>query len=358
MLRVSAGLAARVGGPAASTVTSCCAGRNAGIETTLAVISHESVAALEALRLHGVTVLEFSPSGGVLGRWSMSVGFLRWVVLGVRPFDVIHVHGAWTMPTIVAVMAARVWRRPVVLTPHESLSDFDIAKSPLLGRIVKLRLRRLYRRLCAAIVCASELEKQASGGRRCVVLAHPVPRGKASSTLLPASEHGFRIGFLGRFDSKKNLELLIRALPDGVELLVAGDGPARSRLVELAADCGVSGRVRWLGFLGATDRTRFFASIDALAMPSAYESFGMAAAEALAAGVPVLVSPSTGVARMVRQYDCGVVVEPTVAALHAALSRPDVIRNKSNTTSLAAEQEFGLHAHGVGLRRLYETVAT
>ena len=55
------------------------------------------------------------------------------------------------------------------------------------------------------------------------------------------------------------------------------------------------------------------------ALPSLQENFGMAVAEALAAGCPVVVSPQVGLAEAVRAHDAGLVVEPTADALAEAM---------------------------------------
>ena len=79
-------------------------------------------------------------------------------------------------------------------------------------------------------------------------------------------------------------------------------------------------RVKWLGFLDEAGKERFFQDIDLLAMPSAFESFGMAAAEAVTAGRPVLVSDGTGISEVVRNFGCGWVVNGTEPSLRAGLA--------------------------------------
>ena len=80
---------------------------------------------------------------------------------------------------------------------------------------------------------------------------------------------------------------------------------------------GLAGRVRLLGFVAPRDRAAFFAAVDVLVMPSTYECFGMVAAEALSAGLPVIVTPQTGIAEIVRAHEAGVIVP---------VGNPDAIR--------------------------------
>jgi glycosyltransferase involved in cell wall biosynthesis len=167
-----------------------------------------------------------------------------------------------------------------------------------------------------------------------------------------------RVGFLGRFHPKKNLALLIRALPDSAFLRVAGDGPEidRARLRRIADEVGAAERVEWLGFVGAADRADFFDSIDLLAMPSSYESFGLAAAEALAAGVPVLVTPRVGVASLVAEHACGYVVDPVVEDVHRVLLAAGDLTELS-ARALRAARDLDPRTYAAELVRVYAHLA-
>jgi amino acid adenylation domain-containing protein len=102
------------------------------------------------------------------------------------------------------------------------------------------------------------------------------------------------IAYLGRLEiAQKGLDLLIEAyarIAGAVDqdLFLAGDGPDRPALVELAGELGVGDRVHFVGRVDAADRFAWLAGADLVAMPSRYETFGMVAAEALAVGTPVV----------------------------------------------------------------------
>jgi glycosyltransferase involved in cell wall biosynthesis len=112
-----------------------------------------------------------------------------------------------------------------------------------------------------------------------------------------------RIGFLGRLHPKKNLDVLIRAVrraSNDARLLVAGEGPSgyTANLKGLVAELEMEDRIEWLGFTEGSSKWHFIDQIDVLAMPSQYECFGMAAAEAIARGTPIIVSQHTGMAEL------------------------------------------------------------
>ena len=89
----------------------------------------------------------------------------------------------------------------------------------------------------------------------------------------------------------------------GSRLLMIGDGPERPRAVELAHELGMSGRV---AFLGTFPRIEDLLAVsDLFLLPSSKESFGLAALEAMASGVPVVASNIGGIPEVVSDGECG-----------------------------------------------------
>ena len=101
--------------------------------------------------------------------------------------------------------------------------------------------------------------------------------------------------FLGRINWKKGLDRLIPAMAHvpGTDLLIAGNDEENytPTLQALAERCGVAERVRFLGPVHGRDKWRLMATADVFALPSYSENFGIAALEAMACGVPVVVTP-------------------------------------------------------------------
>lgn len=134
-------------------------------------------------------------------------------------------------------------------------------------------------------------------------------------------EGAVAIGFVGRFEERKGMldladawPAVAAALPDAW-LVVAGKGPleeeARRRLEGAP-------RVRWLGF--RTDVPAVMRALDVLAVPSHWEGFGLVAAEALAAGTPVVAADASSLPEIVRDGAEGRLVPPhDPAALARAL---------------------------------------
>ena len=354
------------GGMASAATNMLLAAAGAGVECVVAAPEHkgcDGTAArglIDLLEPAGVTVrlmpaLPWPP--GVAYRWGISPAQITWTAQHVRGFDIVHVHGIWGVASVGGLLSGRITGTPIVVTAHESLTRFDIDGSRSAARRrEKLLLKRLYLRYATLFVLSSDLEVEDSlpATARYRTVYYPLVDDRC---VLPAlrprgGQRELRVGFLGRIDPKKNLDLLIDALgqlPAHVHLVVGGSGPpaAVAGLRARAARLGVSNRIEWLGFVEPADRPRLLARLDLLAMPSAFESFGLSAAEAMLDGVPVLVSERTGIAELVRRHSAGHLTTPTVPGIVKAIAEIDARRDKLSGTgsrgqaAVSAELSYG-----------------
>lgn len=113
------------------------------------------------------------------------------------------------------------------------------------------------------------------------------------------------IGVVARLRREKGHHVLldamsevIKALPDTV-LLVVGDGPDREHLKVQAENLGIAGHVMWLDQKCQEEVYQLYSIMDAVAVPSLFEGFGLSAAEAMAAGLPVVGTKVDGLAEVV-----------------------------------------------------------
>jgi glycosyltransferase involved in cell wall biosynthesis len=127
------------------------------------------------------------------------------------------------------------------------------------------------------------------------VLFRPLAR-RASRRRIGLGDDERIVLYVGRFAPEKGLERLLRAIPAMAHLprlrlvVVGGEGdadPQTGRMRALARSLGVEDRVAFTGRVEHAGLPAFYSAADALALPSAYESFGMVGLEALACGTPV-----------------------------------------------------------------------
>ena len=369
VLSLVPGLDPRRGGMASATARMVLAARKAGAECVVAVPDHAASdnrahALMDELKLAGVVVHALptlSRPRGLAYRWGISPAQAVWAGRHVQDFDVIHVHGIWGIGPLSGLFTGRFLGTPVVVTAHESLTAFDIDDSRTTARrLQKLLLKSLYLRLTTLFVLTSELEAADS-------LPSDIPQRTVRYPLVDAEDplpplasrgvgEGLRLGFLARIDPKKNLDLLIDAmanLPSDIQLVIAGDGPPDlvDALRRRGDQRGVSGRLEWLGFVEPGERSRLLNTIDLLAMPSDFESFGLSAAEAMAEGVPVLVSERTGIAEVIRRRGGGIVCAADVASI--AESIREVASDRASLSELGARGQAAIQAE-LDYRRIGE----
>lgn len=164
------------------------------------------------------------------------------------------------------------------------------------------------------------------------------------------------IGFLGRFDVCKGVDVLIDACAAlkarglAFSLRVGGAGPQEAALRWRVAEKGLGGAVTFLGWVrDEKAKEAFFDTIDILAMPSREEAFGVVLIEAMAHGKAVVVSDCDAPARIVREANCGLIVpRDDVRGLADALAA--LLENADRS------QTFGTRAYAYAKARHSERV--
>ncbi|MFG3704588.1 glycosyltransferase family 4 protein [Micromonospora sp. NPDC047670] len=147
------------------------------------------------------------------------------------------------------------------------------------------------------------------------------PRAVASARARFAGD-GPLVGYAGRLVYEKGVQHLVHAVPylrerhPGLRVVIAGDGPYRAELEEEARRLALGQTVRFAGFMDATQLPAVLGATDATVVPSLYEPFGMVALEAAAAGAPLAVARTGGLAE---------IVEPGVTGVTFPHSDPDAL---------------------------------
>ncbi|MEO0981632.1 MAG: glycosyltransferase [Pseudomonadota bacterium] len=251
-------------------------------------------------------------------------------------FDVVHINGAFLWPGGKAAAAARRADRPYILSPRGMLApELIAAKSGLAKRAwIGLSGRRQLGG-AAAIHVTSDVET-AGLSRLGLDLAPMVkiangvdppakePSPELVDDLWRGAPQGRRVAFLARLDWKKGVDLAVEAAlaAPAAHLRIAGpdqDG-LRQGLERRISAAGAARRIRFIGPLDEARKWAFLSGADVFLAPSLNENFGIAAAEALALGAPVVCSAGVGAGEIVRRIDAACVVPRRTEALARALA--------------------------------------
>ncbi len=218
--------------------------------------------------------------------------------------DLVHVHGLWNAPGWAAGRGARRADVPLVISPRGMLDPGSLAQHAWRKRIAYGFIERRSLLDAAFLHATSKAEARAvrawAPGAPVVTLpngveAPPVPSTAAAELRrrLGVSDGSPIVTFLGRIHPIKRLDLLADAF---ARVLVARP---ESRLVIAGADerghrremePRFAQRVHWAGQLGEDDKWALLSASSLLVLCSDSESFGLSAAEAMAAGVPVVAT--------------------------------------------------------------------
>jgi len=295
-----------------------------------------------------------SPSGA----WAF-LRLVRALRAGVRAearrIDAQLVHAFWWVP---GGWAATGTGLPSVV----SLMGTDVAMMRLLpARILAHRvLTRASRVTALSTFLADEARRLARLGDLAIDRV-PVP---ADTTRFgsAAAAGGGGIAYLGRLSPQKRVDLLLEAVHAAriaVPLTIIGDGPDRARLERRVAELGL-GNVRFLGAVPDAEVPPIVSAADVVAFPAQREGLGLAAAEALMLGVPVVAtSDGGGVLDLVRDGAGAAVAEATPSAFGAALQRCLADAAMRPAAAAAGERlREELSPRGVAARfeRVYEAI--
>jgi len=218
-----------------------------------------------------------------------------------RP-QIVHVLGAGPNAAYVALVQ-RLLGSPVVLGTHGELSGdahgaFDVSST----------LRLALRRLCASAAAVTapsaytlrEIEQTFAVHGLSEVIPNGVDAGELTAAVPPAGLGRYLLS-VGRLVEQKGFPTLLEAFArgrselGGRRLVIAGEGPERTRLEAEIARLGIGDGVVLLGGVERAALPGLFRGADAFVLASTHEAFGLAALEAMAAGTPVVASAVGGV---------------------------------------------------------------
>lgn len=250
--------------------------------------------------------------------------------------DVFHVQ--YMAPGFIPVLAGKFCRvRTIFATVHQPKWPYGLKEKMLL---------RSAARLCSVFTCNSRAVEESWFGSSKVLdpdnrdfrrkhftiyngvdveRIHELARqgfhegsrkGRAGERISSGQQARKVIGVVGRLRWEKGQAVLIDAVQEVVRegidavLLVVGDGPDRQDLHQRAQNRGLSDHIVWLGHRAPEEVFQLYGVMDAVAVPSLFEGFGLTAAEAMAAGKPVVASDVGGLTELVENGATGILVPP------------------------------------------------
>ncbi|NET59927.1 MAG: glycosyltransferase [Symploca sp. SIO2E6] len=267
-------------------------------------------------------------------RYKFSWPLLRWLRQHSREFDLAHIHALFSPVSTAAAMVARNQRLPYILRPLGTLDPADLRKKRSLKQIYGLLLERGNLAGAAGIHFTSVQEAKISErfGTQTPDLVIPLgvnlpvfpPKGQAKSELNIPDDRPLVL-FMSRIEPKKGLNLLLpaleRLLVEGInfQFVLAGTNPQdpdyERQIAQQIKASPLSSYTKITGFVRGELKAGLLQDADLFVLPSYYENFGIAVAEAMVAGTPVVISDQVHIWQDIRDAEAGWVGPCEVNAL-------------------------------------------
>jgi len=383
ILHVIPSLAARDGGPAKVAVEMCREIARSGGEAEIYTTNLDGRGVLDVppgkpVAVGGVRVTYFPVD--LSNYFKISRPLAAALKVTIPHYDVVHIHSLYQFPSTVAAYYCRRYSVPYVIIPHGALDPFLFRRHRPRKWLYEVAFERRNLGQAAAVQFTSEEEKilAATHGLRLRSAVAPLginlddsPRSIARRALAerwPETTGKRVLLYLGRINFVKGLDLLAQAFGR-----IAGERPDVHLLIAGPDSDGYAAKVRlWLSEQGVLERTTFTGMVEgeakeaALAesamfvLPSYTESFGIAVVEAMAAGLPVVVSNRVNIWREIDAARAGLVVNTDAGevadAIGALLASPELAAEMGRNGKDLARKQFSWESAGARLMELYADV--
>jgi glycosyltransferase involved in cell wall biosynthesis len=265
-----------------------------------------------------------------VARQSVSLELLGALAEQMRWADVVHLHAAYSFPTIPTLLAARLLKRPLVWTPHGALQRWSGSR--------REGFKSLWEKVCIAVAprelmlhLTSKDEAAETRARFPRANLGLIPNGVGTPDALHRDPRGaqLRLGFVGRLDPKKGIENLLaacrilkeRRAPE-FSLAIAGSGSPdyEAKLRHEIDRLELRSEVTMLGDVRGAEKQRMFERTDVVVVPSFTKNFAIVVAEALAHGAAVIAGTGTPW-KEVERKGCGLWVANDAASLADAIMK-------------------------------------
>jgi glycosyltransferase involved in cell wall biosynthesis len=310
-------------------------------------------------------------------RYKFSLDLLQWLNSHAHEYDLAHIHALFSP---VSSFAARICRQkglPYILRPLGTLDPADLRKKRQLKQLYTAVLERPNIAGAAALHFTSEQEAKISERFGVVTRDLVLPLG-----VIPASEildknlirQQFGIPsdvplvlFMSRVDPKKGLDLLIPALEkllaSGLKFhfVLAGGNPQDTDYVEQIKtqiqNSPLQANTTITGFVTGELKSALLQTADLFVLPSYYENFGIAVAEAMVRGTAVVISDQVHIYPQIRDSNSGWVcptdVQKLCLVIRDALQNPEERKQRGLNAQQYALQHYSWEAIGREIIQAY-----
>lgn len=273
--------------------------------------------------------------GPTFKKYGYTARLSQWIEENGYRFDVAVIHGLWNHASVGGWQGCMKAKLPYVLFTHGMMGPWFKKAHPLkhcLKQLFWLLQGRALRDASEVLFTCEEEKRLAEGafwgftytpkvvafGAADAVPLDPT-ENEAFNAILPNINNQPYLLYLSRIHKIKGCDLLLKGFAQALkrtelQLVIAGPGDDAliNYLKESTQVLGISDRVHWPGMLKGAAKAAAFRGAEAFILTSHHENFGIAVAEALAYGKPVLISNQINIWREIEAGGAGIVAPDTV----------------------------------------------
>nr|WP_227544721.1 glycosyltransferase family 4 protein [Sapientia aquatica] len=276
-------------------------------------------------------------------------------------FDLIDAHYFYP-DGVAAMLLGKHFNKPVVITARGT--DINvIAQTGLAKKMVLWAVKNASAVITVCQALKDELVKLGASADKIT----PLRNGVDLSRFYPAERDQIRaeLGLtdftlltVGSLTTHKGHDLVIQALAllPGVHLMIAGSGPEDQNLRQLAAQLGVTDRIKFLGSVAQKELFRYYNAADVMVLASSREGWANVLLESMACGTPVISSNVGGSSEVITAPDAGVLLAERSAQHIAAAVQHLQSRSPTRAATRAYAEKFSWDDTTEGQLRLFKAI--
>ena len=289
----------------------------------------------------------FSPPINSVREFAFSTGLTNWLWHNIKGYDLLHIHAIFSYASTAAMAIARLQKVPYIIRPIGQLCTWSLQQRAFKKQLYLKIIEKGNLNHSHKIHFTTTAEQQEAAHLKLTCPSFVLPLGTSiTPKIADARQHLRRhfnlpadepiILFLSRLHPKKGLDYLIPALGKLSDyrftLVLAGSGTPEyeNYLKSLVVNHGIENKSYFTGFVKGEFKDLLIQGADLFTLTSHSENFGVAVLEALAGGIPALVTPGVALGDMITQQQLGYVTELNVNAIASTieqiLSHPEKMR--------------------------------
>ena len=290
----------------------------------------------------------------------------------IKSTDIVSMHQVYNYQNIMASVFSAITKTPFVVMPHGTLTKYQSSKHFLRKFLVKQLFFGFILNQARSIFVATQIEKDeiypSLKPKTIVVgLGVPIPEINNSIEEYKAAKDFFNFLYMGRIAPKKRLDVALEAfncLPVEVrirsKLVICGNGDSGylESMVDIVKKLSIADQVDFRGWVSSEEKSTILNNSDCFLLTSEDENFAIAAGEALAYGVPCIVSRQVALSSLVEKHNAGKVfsnLEPfsiSEAMLSVFNSDMNEMRKRALRASEELKWEFVVTNWEIALKKL------